>query len=172
MGGDTDKATQLFLRHYNFVLGLACRYAPFPGIAEDILHDVFVEFVQHADRWNPDEDVKPVLVRLTRFAVAARWREHLKHAPPALRKIAEHLKSIADTTAEPVDGDELLLLKHCLDKLPRKSRDVIEMHYKSGISMVEIARKMSVKDSAVRQAVCRIRNTLRRCMMMIQRGET
>lgn len=170
MDDPKDRATQLFLSKYNLVLGLACRHAPFPGIADDILQDVFVEFVQNADRWNLEENIEPILVRLTRFAVASHWRERLKSRPSAMQKLAEHLKSIAETNAESVDGDEMVVLRHCLGKLAPKSRELIDLHYKENLSMVDIARKMAVTDLAVRQAVCRIRGVLRLCMRKI-RGE-
>lgn len=38
-------AAQVFLAHHDFVKGVALKYAPWPGLMEDITQQVFLEFM-------------------------------------------------------------------------------------------------------------------------------
>jgi DNA-directed RNA polymerase specialized sigma24 family protein len=52
MNTDETHAAQAFLTHHDFVKGVALKYAPWPGLVEDICQQVFLEFLAKEDRWD------------------------------------------------------------------------------------------------------------------------
>ncbi len=128
MENNYQKASRLFLAQYNFVLGLAIHYAPNAFLADDIVHQVFIEFVEHAERWNLNADIRPILVRLTRFAASAHWREYRKMMPESLRKVAEHLQIAMEQRTASVRNNDILALRTCLSELSPKSINLGRAH--------------------------------------------
>jgi RNA polymerase sigma factor (sigma-70 family) len=156
-----------------FVRALALRLAPWPGLAEDIRQQVFLEFIEKAERWDLTRDVRPLLAGMTRNVALRAWREHTRTLPDQLRDLAEHIRDLAGS-AQPTsahESEDLAALKKCLSKLPDKSRRLVELHYYLDISSVEIASQMTMQADAIRRALFRIREQLRRCIRGLLKGE-
>ena len=159
------KVAQLVLAHHGFVKGLAVRIAPWPGLADDITQQVFLEFLKKEAKWDLERDVKPLLATMTRHVAMRCWRERTRQMPETVYKLAEHIRDLAGVAApEPGWDEEVGALKRCLEKLPDKSRTLVDLHYFGGATTVEIAERMTVKADAVRQALCRLRGQLRTCI--------
>ena len=56
------------------------------------------------------------------------------------------------------------ILKSCLEKLPEKSRDLIDLYYYNDISTPEIADQIDMKADTVCRALSRVREKLRECI--------
>lgn len=165
------KASNLFLSHYAFLSGVAFRYAPLPGLGEDIIQQVFAEFVSHADQWDLDHDVRPLLVRITQNIAKRYWREQLRKMPDVMQKIAKRAAKIAEeNTEEPRFIEETAALRQCMSKLPEKSRNLIKQHYFDGLSMRTIAEQIQSSDVAVRRAFCDLRKKLYLCISVALKG--
>jgi len=152
-------------QHLHFVRALAFRLAPEPSVAEDIAQQVFVEFLQKAPQWDLSKDVRPLLATMTHHIAKRCWREHGRLASPKMRELAEHIQRIAGEQPENLyNDDEREALRRCLEKLPEKSRELLRGHYTVGLSSAELAQSLETSADSVRQALCRIRMGLRRCM--------
>lgn len=159
------KVAQLIIAHHGFVKGLAVRIAPWPGLADDIAQQVFLEFLAKESKWDLETDVKPLLATMTRHVAMRCWRERTRQMPETVWKLAEHIRDLASADVpDPRWDDEVVALKRCLEKLPDKSRSLVDLHYFGGATTVEIADSMTVKADAVRQALCRLRGQLRTCI--------
>src|SRR5919112_639611 len=104
-------AAQAFLAHHGYVKGLALRHAPLPGVADDIVQQVFVEFLSKTASWDLSTDIRPLLATMTRNISLRLWRTNAtKHrrmktswlpfaiaSPNSLTRAARWLTSI--TTA-------------------------------------------------------------------------
>ncbi|QOV92061.1 RNA polymerase sigma factor [Humisphaera borealis] len=159
------KAAQAFLAHHGFVKGLALRHAPLPGIADDILQQVFVEFLAKADQWDLDRDVKPLLATMTRTVALRHWRDKTRDMPEVVQKLAEHVRMLAEErSAAPRYADEIAVLRSCVEKLPDKSRALIDLYYYDDISTPQIADRLGMKADTVCRAMGRLREKLRECI--------
>src|SRR5689334_14169199 len=155
----------LLSAHNGFVRALALRLAPAPSLAEDIAQQVFLEFMAKASEWDLARDVKPLLAVMTRNVARRCWRERLHTLPEVQRQLAEHIRQLAESKEVNWFGqEERSALEQCLDRLPTKSRRLIEMHYYLDNSSVEIARQMNMNADAVRRALFRLREQLRKCV--------
>ncbi|SPE52322.1 hypothetical protein SBV1_1500028 [Verrucomicrobia bacterium] len=78
------KVAQLVLAHHAFVKALAFKLAPWPGLVDDISQQVFLEFLAKQEKWNLDQDLRPLLATMTRL-VAARWWDGSTVSPLAAK---------------------------------------------------------------------------------------
>ena len=151
--------------HAGFVRATALRFAPAPGVADDIAQQVFLEFVAKADEWDLTRDVRPLFVGITRNIARRAWRDYIRALPTHSRELAEHIRHLAEgeeTTS--YSPEHFLILKRCVEKLPAKSRRLVELHYYLEIASVEIAAQTAMTADAVRRALFRLREQLRRCI--------
>ena len=165
MESSETRAAQLFLAHHGFVKGLALRFAPWPGLAEDIVQQVFLEFMAKQSQWDLDRDVRPLLATMTRNVALRHWRQRTRKLPEVTRLLAEHVRQLAEEqSAPPRYEEEVTALRGCVEKLPDRSRALIELYYYSDVPTRGIAEQMKMKNDTVCRALCRLRGKLRACI--------
>ena len=158
-------AARMAEAHVGFVKSLAVRIAPFPGCADDIAQEVFVEFISHAERWDYSRDIKPLLAGIARNVARRQWREKTRCMTAEMRDLAEYVAEVAeDKEVEWYGEEEKIALKRCLAALADKSRKLVELRFWLSLNSTEIARKIGAKATAIRQALSRTRAELLRCM--------
>jgi RNA polymerase sigma factor (sigma-70 family) len=173
MESQETRVAQVFLAHHGFVKGLALKHAPWPGLADDILQQVFVEFMAKAGRWDLETDLKPLLATMTRHVALRHWRERTREMPEVMRQLADHVRRLAEERSEPPGydhEDEVTTLRRCLDRLPDASRSLIDMYYYGDVTTTEIAARTGARADTVCRAICRLREKLRACMERASRG--
>jgi RNA polymerase sigma factor (sigma-70 family) len=161
---------QIIQAHGGFVRALALRLAPAPGLAEDIAQQVFLEFIAKAAQWDLSSDVRPLFAGMTRIVARRAWRERTHDMPEVVRELADHIRDLAEAREVTwFEEEEKSALRRCFEKLPDKSRRLIDLHYDLGVTSVDIARQMEMKADAVRRALFRLREQLRKCIQRLLR---
>lgn len=159
------RAAQLFLAHHDFVKGVALKYAPWPGLMEDISQQVFLEFMAKEERWDLDKDLRPLLATMTRHVAMRSWRERTRQEPETVRKLADHIRALAEDRAEPPRyEDEIGALRACLQKLPERSRELVRRFYEDDESTRDIGDSLGMNGDTVCRALSRVRDKLRECI--------
>jgi RNA polymerase sigma-70 factor, ECF subfamily len=158
-------AAQVFLSHHDFVKGVALKYAPWPGLMDDIAQQVFLEFMSKETKWDLSTDARPLLATMTRHVAMRLWRERTRQQPEVVQKLAEHIRMLAEERdAPPRYEEEICALRSCLQKLPDKSRQLLGLYYDDEIATTEIARQTDMKADTVCRALSRVREKLRECI--------
>lgn len=163
-------AATIFLSLHDYVRALSLRYAPIPDISEDICQQVFLEFVSKSHLWNLDEDVRPLLRVLTKRFADRAIHEKKRTMPETLMKIAENtIRRQEEAFPEDKSDDNLYqeekqALKICIDSLPARSKEMIELRFFKNETIDQIAKKLSLSTVAVRHAIYRIRDKLGKCI--------
>lgn len=169
MDARENRAAQAFSVHHAFVRSVAIRNAPWPGLAEDIVQQVFLEFLGKEERWDLERDLRPLLTTMTRHVALRLWRERTRQMPENIQKLAEHVRQLAEdrdgASAHESDEDQLAALRGCLAKLPYKSRSLVERYYFEERSAQDIAEQLQMKSGTVCRALCRVREKLRACLV-------
>ena len=149
MLSNETKVARLVLAHHAFVKALAFKLAPWPGLVDDISQQVFLEFLAKQEKWDLEQDLRPLLATMTRLVA----------------ELADYVRQLAEEHEAPSYADEkMAALRICLQKLPEKGRALLELYYDTGISTVDIAAQMESHPDAVCQALCRLRGKLRECI--------
>ena len=165
----TDPATaaaSAFLAQHDFVRAIAHRAAPWPGLEEDIVQQVFLEFMRKADRWDLEEDIRPLLATMTRMVAKRHWRAATRNQKETVRQLAEHLRQLAeDGSDQPgIEAADVRALKRCIRELPERSQGIVELYYFTGLSTRDIGERIDMKPDTVCRALSRVRDALRRCL--------
>ncbi|MGL6197138.1 MAG: sigma-70 family RNA polymerase sigma factor [Thermoguttaceae bacterium] len=158
--------TELFSENYGLVISLARRYAPNESLANDIVQQAFIEFVGSDNHWNLEADIRPLLHQITKNVALRHWHEKQRLSPEKIRAIGEYF---AQRTQENTADDDyfetsLELLRLCLEKLPYKSRQLIDMRYFNRVRTEDIAKEYHSKPKTISRAICRIREVLKKCI--------
>lgn len=172
-----ERAAKLFLEHYHFVQFVAFEEAPHIGFQGDIVNDAFVDFMNKAEQWDLDSDVRPLLKRITQIIAMRYWKSHLQTMPESLRLIAErvHQRLPSRTSLLGTDrlDEELTALSHCIEKLPLRSRELLEIFYYKQVSLADYARTSNQNAGTIRKNLTRIRLSLKKCISsLIQKKDT
>ncbi|MDO5579674.1 MAG: sigma-70 family RNA polymerase sigma factor [Planctomycetia bacterium] len=161
------KASKIFLEQQNLVRIVAFRTAPSSSLLGDIANEVFITFVEHANQWDFNRDLRPLLKQITRNIAMRFWRDHLKNLPSVLQEISEIARKNAEEEAEsdfPDLEQELLALRICMKKLAPKYRSLIESYYFGKITLDHLAEKSRIKPGTLRKMMSRIRDVLKNCI--------
>ena len=158
-------AAQVFLAHHDFVKGVALKYAPWPGLLEDITQQVFLEFMAKESKWDLSSDARPLLATMTRHIAMRLWRERTRQQPDVVQNLADHIRLLAEERETPPRyEDEVRVLRTCLQKLPQKSRELVELYYYDEVGTPQIAEQIQMKADTVCRALSRVREKLRECI--------
>lgn len=166
---DRENLTRLFQSHYGLVVGAASRYAPSPDCIDDVVQQVYVEFVSKSleGKLEVKKDAGALLYQIAKHEAFDLWAERRKQETTPIDLVVERL---AGKDEKQSDDDwrqtESMLrgLKHCMEKLSVKHRSLIEQHYFEGVPMNEIARQHGQNENNVYRFFYRVRIQLRKCI--------
>jgi len=165
MNRHETRAAQAFLHHHDFVKGVALKYAPWPGLMEDIVQQTFLEFLAKESRWDLDQDLRPLLATMTRHVALRLWRDRTRERPDVVQKLADHIRRLAEERDTPPRYEEEIgALRGCLQKLPDKSRELVELYYYGDVATPAIAARLDMRADTVCRALSRVRDKLRDCI--------
>ncbi len=136
--------------HGPMVWRLALAYLRSVSDAEDVFQEVFLRYVQHADRLESDEHRKAWLIRVTINCCRSVQRQWLRRRQTTLE----------DGLPVPFESPEESAVDEAMARLPHKYRAAIHLHYYEGYTTDEIARMTHQRPSAVRTQLTRARRKL------------
>ncbi|MDO5581036.1 MAG: sigma-70 family RNA polymerase sigma factor [Planctomycetia bacterium] len=167
-----EKAAQLFLKYHYFVEKVAFCAAPSIQLQEDIVNDAFLDFIRKADQWDLDQDVRPLLKRITIISARRYWRDYVRSLPESLQTLAEIAKEEDRSDHSPNLEDQLESMEICMKKLAQKAQNLLDLHYFRQLSCKQIAEETGQSRESVYTALSRIRSILRDCMEHALRWST
>jgi RNA polymerase sigma factor (sigma-70 family) len=171
--GDTDAFVELSKRHANRVLQTTYRVTRNRQDAEDALQDAFLNAFTHMKNF---EGRSRFSTWLTRIAINSglmilRKKRNIYEIP-----IADHEGNV--TAWEPrspledpeicyVQGERQRLLRKAIHRLPRVSREVIQLRQAKEHSVQEIAQSLGITVPAVKSRLSRAKNVLRTSLLQL-----
>lgn len=170
MNDSNTAAASAFLAQHDFVRAIAQRAAPWPDLVDDIVQQVFLEYMKKADRWDLEKDIRPLLATMTRMVAKRHWRTATRNQEDTVRQLAEHLRQLAmEGEDEPgIEASGVKALKRCIRELPERSQNLVELYYFSGLSSRDIGEQTQTNPDTVCRALSRTRDALRRCLKKSQ----
>lgn len=96
MNANETQTAQLFLLHHDFVKSVALKYAPWPGLLDDITQQVFLELINKEAESDLSRDARPLLATMTRFIALRQWREKTRQQSKIVQKLADHIRILAE----------------------------------------------------------------------------
>ena len=124
--------------------------------AEDVVHDVFIKYVQSSIDFSDDEHERAWLIRVT----VNRCRDLLRRRSIRRYVTFDEIEEIAEED-EIQDGSGIISI---VAGLPDKYKSVMVLHYLEGYSVEKTASVLGLSESAVKMRLSRGRDMLKKNM--------
>ncbi|MDA3962054.1 MAG: hypothetical protein PF961_14780 [Planctomycetota bacterium] len=150
-------------QHGDAVRSYLCGMGVALDMVDDLAQEAFVDYYFQADR-RPEEVAELVWIKgIARNKARGLFRSRGRQA--ALReRFARHLEHTACPSALVADDSMLDQLVRCLDRLSSDEREVLERYYTGDEGAASIGASIGRSAAAVRMAMMRLRDQLRRCV--------
>ena len=151
-GGDVDSFRQLYERHYCLAVAVARSRLSELHLAEDAAQEAFAEACRRLATLRNGDRFPQWLGTICRRTAGrmARWQ------PSANGKPVQ-----SDPPAPESSSDARVARMHeAIERLPTTARELVTMHYFSGLTYDEIGRTLNISPQAVHGRLQRARRTL------------
>ena len=147
--GSPDALERIYQKYKADLLILAMALLNDKCVAEDVLHDVFVTFVQSLGKFRLTGSLKAYL--LTCVANRARNANKAKHRQSVGFDQAGSFHSDSDEPARSmICNEQLQKLRGAMTQLPYDQREVIMMHFQAAMTFRTIAKSLGVSVNTVK----------------------
>lgn len=136
--GSNEALSRIYERYKNDMLALALSLLYDINAAEDVVHDVFISFVEAAEELRLTGSLKGYL--LTCVANLSRDRNRASRRAPA--QLCEANSTVSDLGAPDqslISSEELQRLRYVISQLPYEQREVVILHLQGGRTFRQIA---------------------------------
>lgn len=149
--GDIDSFGELYRRHYITAVGVAYSVVPDRHSAEDAAQEAFVIACRELTRLRQTQRFVPWLCTITRRVACQ------------MARLRPQCRTVDDTVVAPTSNREphpCDLVRQAVSDLPQRAREVVVLHYFTGLSHKEIAVSLGVSLEAVHGRLIRARRML------------
>jgi len=154
---------RLFLQHQRRIYGLILALVPNGPDADDILQETSAVLWQKFDEFDPGSNFAAWALRIARFQVMAYYttkrRQKARLSDETLDAVVERLASRTER-----EDARSVALDGCLMDLPEEDRRLIELRYRGGASVGEVAKRSGRTVEAAYKALHRAHERLLQCM--------
>ena len=164
--GDERAFEQLYREYADGVFHVALRVLADPGLAQDVLQEVFIVVFRRIETWRGEGSLKAWLYQITvRCALRAKRRRPFtldfeneeEASPPAVRD------------PPPAEMDFRAAVSREIDRLPTRARMVFVMFVVEGLTHPEIARILEVDEGTSKSQLHYARSLLKRRLARYER---
>ncbi len=166
--GDTEAFHAIYRKHFAALRAYARRYVYDAAVAEDIVQDAFLSLWTHLDRYDPQKEVLPYLLTITRNN-SLNYLKKLKIKDSHRDKMIEALL-FANIEEPGLDEEVKKRLEAVLAQLPEKDYRALIAHIIEYKKVSEIAEEMQVAESTVKTHLKRAMKVLRKRLLLILIG--
>lgn len=148
--------------------------------ADDLMQQVGAVLWRKFEQFDPSRPFAAWAVGFAQMEVR-KWRDRASRSGRFVSISDDAVAALADACAQATPEnetptDEVEALRDCIDRLAPAAKQAIELKYRQGLPISEIAALQSREVGAVEMALVRARRALRQCVdgkvKLIQRGRT
>jgi RNA polymerase sigma-70 factor (ECF subfamily) len=152
-----------FLQHESDLKAFIGSLIRDPHARDDLFQDVALVLWEKYVSYDPARSFGAWARGVAGKRIMQRWeregRTPLPFSPQAIQAIAD-----AYERTESSASDRAAALELCLERLPRRSRDLLALRYEQNLTLNEIAVRLGRTLDAVHKALSRIRSRLQECV--------
>jgi RNA polymerase sigma-70 factor (ECF subfamily) len=145
---DSDAMTAIYQRYESTLRAVILGVLREEGDTDDVLHDVFIQLWNRADRIVAEKELRGFLVTLARRRALDRLRRRL-----AYHRATDRFETLMRTEFEdkmsgpgvkPTDSDLFELISRMIGLLPEPQQEVVHLVFFKSMSQREIAMQKSI----------------------------
>lgn len=133
-----------------------------PHEADDLMQDTFVCFARGQQRGEQPHSPPAFLRGIARNLLFAARRRHRRQAPT--QAYGDAIDALASAEPEAFADHRIDALRACLQQLPERARQAIELHHLDGLSRRDLAARLGLGDEGAKSLLSRGRELLRQCV--------
>jgi len=145
---DSDAMATIYERYESTLRAVILSVLHEEGEADDVLHDVFIQLWNRADRFVAEKGLHGFLVTLARRRALDRLRRRLAYRRATdrleVQMRAEFQDKMRGRGAKPTNFDLSELLSRMIRLLPEAQQEVVHLTFFEGMSQREIAAQKSI----------------------------
>jgi RNA polymerase sigma-70 factor (ECF subfamily) len=141
--GSKDALGRIYEKYKTDLFVLAMALLNDTSAAEDVVHDVFLSFVQAIERFRLTGSLKGYL--LTCAANRARnvnKARHQQNIEPSLTEVVD--SGSDDPPCSIICNEQLQRLSGAMAQLPYEQREIIMLHFQAGLTLRGIAKSLGI----------------------------
>ena len=132
--------------------------------AEDLLQDVAKEAARSFSNYDPAKPFIAWLIGIARHLMYDYYRKNSRASTHLLsEEIMDTLVAAHILAADQVD-ERITALRHCMDRLTDRQRDLLKMRYEVGLNPESISKRTGASVTSINQLFYRIRKALANCI--------
>jgi RNA polymerase sigma-70 factor (ECF subfamily) len=162
--GDRGVLHRIYDKYKDDLVTLAAALLMDVSTAEDVVHDVFLAFLDTAGRFRLTGSLKGYLATCVANRARNLNKAARRHRGPTLDAVVETTSDAPPPEQAAIFGEELACLRGALEQLPYEQREVLLLRLHSGMRFAAIAGVQGVSINTVqgryRYAVEKLRSLL------------
>lgn len=152
-GGDERAFSIIMNRYANRIYAYLIYWLKQPELAEEILQDIFTSLWKYRDNITGIDNFPGYIFVITRNRAKAALKQQMLGSQPIN---PDHLYKLtyAQTGQQELESKELMeILQRGIDQLPARRKEVFFLSRKEDLTYEEIAQRLGISRSAVRQHI-------------------
>ena len=162
--GNRDVLQGIYEKYKDDLVTLAAALLADVNSAEDVVHDVFVSFIESAEKFRLTGSLKGYLATCVANNARNRNKAKQRHRSIAMDEVNPAAADSSSPEFTAMFGEELRQLSLALGQLPYEQREVLILHSYSGMKFKVIARQQRISINTVqgryRYALDKLRSML------------
>ena len=158
-----ERFVQLFHQHERRIYGFIVSLVPRWEDADDLFQETAAVLWRKFDRFEPGTDFVRWALSVAQFEVLryrrARQKSQRIFSDATVEALAERLPAFGETSSRRTEA-----LQHCLTTLKERDRELVQMRYDPGATVLEVAARVGRSVPAVYKALNRIHGQLFDCI--------
>jgi len=141
--GSTQALRRIYQKYRDYLLTLAIALSNDVHLAEDVVHDVFVNFVASAENFRLQGSLKGYLAT----CVANRTRDYLRRSgrhPDSLEEATLTLEDANGPDQLVISNEQSEQVNNAIARLPAEQREAVVLHLIAGLKFSQIAQLQTV----------------------------
>ena len=141
-------------------LGAACRDS---ALVDDFLQEVAMTAWRKRGQFDKDRKFEAWIIGMARFVLLRHRRDMARQKVILAPDLIERLETLA-TADEESHEDRRKALAKCVWALGESGRTLLKIRYEERTPLAEAAQQLGRSHGAIRTALARLRDTLKRCI--------
>ncbi len=142
--GNRDALRAIYEKYKDDLVTLAAALLIDINSAEDVVHDVFVSFIESAEKFRLTGNLKGYLATCVANKARNRIKANRKHNGVGLDDASPAAADSVNPAHRAIFGEESRRLVRALEQLPYEQREVLILHCNSDLKFREIASMQNV----------------------------
>jgi RNA polymerase sigma-70 factor (ECF subfamily) len=146
--GNKDAMCRIYVKYKDYLLTLAKALLSEQATAEDVVHDVFVNFARSARQFQLTGSLRGYLATCVSNRARDKIRARTRQAD-ALDSVNSVILDSDNPAQSAIDAEELTRLRQAVSQIPYEQREAVMLHLKGGMKFREIAKLRGVSAGTI-----------------------